>query len=471
MPPPYSNGKGITGSDAYLNAKALLQRIDPSLQDLLIRQQTNLTTEQVALFMERYGNWLAYGTLDPELDRILSTSSLYRPSIEARHRFAAQFHDQLAQYNGKLLTPGFLGRGLRIIDNGQHEKALLNVLDNTNDNIVFTSNTAVGRNDDDLSSLMRQFQGMIKEVGGHSSQIFARVDAKPNAYLNGARLIRRMGELAGPQHGGMQIDLQSLDGAKNVSIAAIEIAHDMITLLTEPGNPLKLRADAAHRAGRIKLLGYSMAGNTVTDALRAFATIMVDGLHRFSDGRIVTLDNIHEFGNEIHVVSMAAGEVPLSKEMLKVSATRWNFINPDDLVAGPLLTRSGHEFNRHEDDQLRPTPRQGRNGPGLGHDPQNALGERGKGYMVQSAKAELKKAFGPPRVAATRGGNTISRLSPDGDTASQSAHSDIIKMVSATHDVASHDQLPADKPSTPSTLVTGPGLVEHSGPAKPGRST
>ncbi len=165
-----------------------------------------------------------------------------------------------------------------------------------------------------------------------------------------------------------------------------------------PDPPIALRKDAEKVAQHIHLMGYSRGGNTVTDAMR----YVVHELQELSrNGNLVRAGDAttpaHPMGEaeiagvikNISLLSMAAGEIPLSPKEIKSGIRRVNVISDKDLIAGHFTAGFLHE--EHMGDDLYKV----RNGTstGLGHDHVDALGgvrknERGQleeveGFMVK----------------------------------------------------------------------------------------
>lgn len=255
--------------------------------------------------------------------------------------------------------------------------------------------------------------------------------AERDIFHNGAQLIRRrLNLLEDPNR-----DIPALRTHENMSPAAVRLAKLMLKCMVEPpfahhidldrcieldekGNyresyPKKwenpyvadeaalqdariiMRADATHIAQHIKLVAYSRGANTATDALRFFyqecAALGDRLLLRQNDGRLINAASnegarqIAAIINNVGLLSMAPGEVPLTKaEKEQVGMRRVTLLNTHDLTAGHLINPDKAEYDPWADKLICINGTR----EDAGHNLVSALGNAHKaGYIMDPARA------------------------------------------------------------------------------------
>lgn len=179
------------------------------------------------------------------------------------------------------------------------------------------------------------------------------------------------------------------------------ISPDML-----PGEPsMVLREDASRLLSRVMLGGYSKGGNMVTDAMRLLKEELKEGLKerdaggkpwRIIDARRFASINgsgkmpedrqiISRLLSSVGLLSIAAGEVPLTQAEKDAGIRRVNILSDKDLIAGHFAAGRDHEYHsRDELIRVHGTDKE------MGHRWQEALmGVEGQptGYIIADNKA------------------------------------------------------------------------------------
>lgn len=249
-----------------------------------------------------------------------------------------------------------------------------------------------------------------------------------DVFLNGAELIDRRIALHNDEKGNADPAQRSI---KHMSPAAMRLAKLILKLMVEPNPdhaklvdldrsepdgaigeiarfskdprvvadhhlPLTLRADAAKIAQHIKLIGYSKGANTVTDALRflylEFAGLKEqDRLKIRENGqeRPVTPKDLEYIMNNIGLLSLAPGEVPLTAAEKKIGIKRTTILNTNDLTAGHLVNPDEKDYDRWYDRLIKVEGTE----VGSGHSITEALGSARHGKVGFIMKASNDPHF------------------------------------------------------------------------------
>ena len=301
-------------------------------------------------------------------------------------------------------------------------------------NLVLTANHARAWQSDDLVELLDGVQTLASDAAkslgaqtfpkhtlihnrladGAGKTIFSLACyTEKDVYLNGAELIDRRIELENDMAGNADPAKRSI---KHISPASLRLAKLILKLVAEPdlknpdlvnldraepdstkektahftkdprvvadhNLPLTLRADAAKIAQHIKLIGYSKGANTVSDALR-FLYLEFAGLKekerlkvRGSNGkeRLAAPEDIKTIISNIGLLSLAPGEVPLTKAEKEVAGIkRTTILNTNDLTAGHLVNPDEKDYNRWYDRLIKIEGTE----VGSGHSITEALGSK-----------------------------------------------------------------------------------------------
>ncbi|MCI5049597.1 MAG: hypothetical protein MRY32_04620 [Rickettsiales bacterium] len=316
--------------------------------------------------------------------------------------------------------------------------------------IFLTSNHAMSATHEDVAGLMTGLQKLAKDSFGLKPNLIRRIDkgapeedpakegvgpktmiisavsARPNAWLNGSALLRRLIELR-VQHD--RNPHQFPDQDSEMSPAAIRLAKFMLRMMVEEKDirrvdpfgtermadiiadgqePVTLRSDARAIAQHIRIAGYSKGGNTVTDAMRYLVSELkatrANGEPAFvirhkeneplkederdygdAQGAASALGkwDIASIVRNIGLLSIAAGEVPLTHEEKEYGIRRINILNDKDVVASHFSAADRKRpelfYGRHDDFHLI-----GGVGDELGHGPDFALGTISKDGKEES---------------------------------------------------------------------------------------
>lgn len=354
--------------------------------------------------------------------------------------------------------------------------------------IVLTANHAYADKVEDITQITHGVEALVhhafgdkaprplarmKDIGDSKRTgkllVVAACDTKRNAFLNGADLIERLLTRREELDSG-----NSVATVRNASDAAHRLAKTIMVMLVQnpeelhpedpytlpsdlqdpeykkafadrvrntrisAGSSLRLRDDAEEVARHITLFGYSLSGNTVSDAMRLVARelssqiaaghdryqVMQDGSGMdICHGRGVQSPwNVANILQRIRLISVAPGELPLSEDHKKLGIRRVNIINRNDLIASHFW----HDSQQWEGESVGAMA-QGKQKPGddyvmhdnlyrfegektyMGHAPKSALGfrradgtyEKGDLYKTGGGKREapiidrLKTMFAP----------------------------------------------------------------------------
>ncbi|MBN66516.1 MAG: hypothetical protein CMM94_02985 [Rickettsiales bacterium] len=285
-------------------------------------------------------------------------------------------------------------------------------------NLVLTCTHALAGEDADLSQIMKGMHALTRHLYGKPLSLARHVQpgkdyagkaimlaashTEDNAWKNGAAMIRRYNTLK-----ERDPDVPSAQDWQDIAPHAQRLALLMLSaLVTEPERvdvsqpdatiaalqradaPLTLRLDAARVAQHFTLMGYSKGGNVVTDAVRylvhclqseqdaGLGLVRVDG--QAAGAAAPSQAVISNIVKNVGLLSIAAGEVPLSEREKAFGMRRTTIINDKDIIAGHFRAGQEDAFGQHDDFYLvKGTGRRG------GHDPDHALGVDDKiGYIV-----------------------------------------------------------------------------------------
>lgn len=310
--------------------------------------------------------------------------------------------------------------------------------------LILTCNHARTTDHHDISSIMRGFRVLAQDafegkeeiqlkrridgmdfddIQGKKTLIVSSVDTELNSFYNGAALLDRLNEVreevSHSPDKAPQGDVYMSEGAKRLAKLILKLMvedpqkvdiaspqdvreNGIKMKLTQSDEPIVLRKDAAKIAQHIKLMGYSKGGNTVTDALRYLLRELrqpgPDGkgtmfVQRLNDKHAPMPLNVHLISaimRNLGLLSVAAGEVPLTAEEKAYGMRRMSVVNKNDIIANHF--KAGDEGRYGTDDDfyyIEGTKRK------LGHDPEDALGTfrvgqdgqemRHSGYLLQDA--------------------------------------------------------------------------------------
>lgn len=275
--------------------------------------------------------------------------------------------------------------------------------------------------------------------------IISAVDAEPNAWLNGAKLLNRLANLreeydenlrSGNGHKALQteqeispaarrlakfimrlmVEDQDLDrinpfGEKQIGAQEIEDAKRRKAAANDPFStpdisaaPIILRADAKTIAQHIKLAGYSKGGNTVSDAMRYLLKELRQDIPGHAGSALIhirdendptktlPMDQRHicDIMRNIGLLCVATGEVPLTHEEKEFGIRRLSIINENDLIANHFRAGDEHRYGTHDDFLVIKGSKEH-----LGHGPRETLGNGVEGAILQdpSARNRLRCFF------------------------------------------------------------------------------
>ncbi len=265
-----------------------------------------------------------------------------------------------------------------------------------------------------------------------------------NAYLNGADLIERLSYRKQELKASEKDAEHAVRTVKNPSFAARRLAKTILILLSEnpqaldPDEPLvlpsdrdikgqepeitealrksniksgasiQLRPDAAEVARHLKLFGYSLGANTVSDAMRLVVRELTAKIPGKSEGRFTIATNSEEaampiVGGEIGdkkfmvsdivkrigVLTVAPGEIPMSQAHKDWGIRRINLINSKDNIASHFWNGTPQWKNPYVlHDNLLKFDGDFAN---LGHAPKSALGTSETPGLLYGKKSEAAK--------------------------------------------------------------------------------
>ncbi len=304
-------------------------------------------------------------------------------------------------------------------------------------NLILTSNHARAWRSEDLSQLMQGIERAASDGWGASlnseilTQHTERVKTKGknisvlachterDIYMNGAQLIRRRHNLLNDR----SIDNPAQRTLENISPAAVRLAKLMLKSMMEPqdahkvdldrevsedspvsfktpfvaqdslyaGSDFTLRVDAARIAQHFKLVGYSRGANTVTDAVRFLYQECATFGDRLKitqkDGSVkaANANDIRTIISNIGILSLAPGEVPLTKAERDIGIRRITIYNEHDLTAGHLINPDAKDYDPWSDKLIRIKGTR----EDAGHNIVSALGDATKaGYIMDPANAK-----------------------------------------------------------------------------------
>jgi len=432
--------KSISGNAAYLRAKdvnasviagvARVNGKDPAEASRAFREDTMIAA------------WS--GGIGGELTMRL-IGSVYPGRGEA--------DDLYKKYNGKMLVrnSGKPDAGLDET-NWRNLRAMFDKkYDDGHDwpHLVLTSNHAYADTSSDMTDLMQGAEALIKHAfpadrlptppkllyGTNPSDakngitVVGVCQTRRNSYLNGADLIERLSyrkkELMKAESG--RDSEYAVRNVQSPSFAARRLAKTILILLAEnpealdpneplvlpsdrevsnqepeinkllketkikPDTPIQLRSDAAEVARHIKLFGYSLGANNVSDAMRLVVRELTAKIPGKNVGRFTIASNpeeaatplvggeigdkkfmVSDIVSRIGVLTVAPGEKPMSQAHKDWGIRRINIINEKDNIASHFWNDTPQWKNPYilHDNLLK------FNGDfaSLGHSPKSALG-------------------------------------------------------------------------------------------------
>jgi hypothetical protein len=164
-----------------------------------------------------------------------------------------------------------------------------------------------------------------------------------------------------------------------------------------PEPPLVLREDASRAVSRVLLAGYSKGGNMVSDAVRLLKDELEGGLRQgmLDTSSFARINGsglppkpeqvVSRILSSIGLMSIAAGEEPLTKAEKDAGIRRVNILSDKDLIAGHFAAGREHEY--HSRDELICVKGTGAD---MGHRWQEALLQapgRTTGYIMADERA------------------------------------------------------------------------------------
>lgn len=383
----FTDRRGSRGSRAYIAARHAGKGGKPFEKFFqLSPSYKRFMTKDSADFMEQVGQYYV-GLDETDVDPLFAS-----------------------EHNGQMVTHTE-DKKLRAIEQGAIKNLFAS--DNPNDwpELVLTASHALARDERDVVDIMRGFHNLINNSGGieelnlirepekakgkkHGGKVViaAAVDASENAWLNGAKLIRRCSHVRETSMRGDDGDeMLRENGAylDHISPAAERLGEQMLSVLcdnTDEGR--KLRSNVEALAEHITLVGYSRGGNIVSDAVRYLTSQLIHApIYSHETGEKLTRDEIEAVVSKINVLAIAVArhESPLTETEKDYGMTRTNLVNNYDRVASPFDPKK-YDHDPHRDLII---PVDG-DKKGAGHDPISALGLRGdfgeaiEGYYTQN---------------------------------------------------------------------------------------
>lgn len=422
--------------------------IHPYIDRFFDLPQAELSSTLMAGLMESAG-WLIMGSSHGGVVEQWFDNPIGKPFLDSVRRYQSNIglynnsreRKLIRDYNGRLLVPQENG-GMRPVEfDAIH--ALFKGAPERWPDLVLTANHALAREPKDIWEVANGVHHLMEQVSGKKIDVIrdpanppanaaghvlivSACHARENTLLNGARLLTRVHELRS-RSSRFNADTEHAPGEQSahyISPAAIQLAHTMLALLVEdpaqvgaaqsklgdlskyrdclsaaigaPKGPITLRADAAEVARHIKLAGYSMAGNTVTDAVRllAYELGVENAFSQKREGRDqatkLGASDIKDIVGSLNVLALAAGEVPLTGPEKSRGIHRLSILNRHDQVAGHFYVHSHSHYTKGGQDNLILV-----NGAqhGLGHDPNDAMRGDGKDIGYLAANEQARKAL------------------------------------------------------------------------------
>lgn len=184
--------------------------------------------------------------------------------------------------------------------------------------------------------------------------------------------------------------------------------------------PLHFRSDASRVLSKVCNIGYSKGGNMVTDAVRLLKDEIQSLLREEGRDSLSVQRETARLLSGLGLISVAAGEVPLTQEEKDAGMRRLNLLSDKDLIAGHFTAGRDHEYHSR-DELIRVKGSEAE----MGHRWQHALlqaPEMETGYMVanplacQHLKAATAGLYNVPaiidfRCESSDAHNTTYRLS------------------------------------------------------------